>query len=206
MATTPRRPCLNFSRCHNLANGSRCAACARGRDQLRPNADVRRLYKTARWRQLRAVVIQEEPLCCDCLAADRSTPTTDVDHQRRTAATSSCSGRARTYAAAAMSAIRAKRSGANDATGDRVTVDRSSRSRIPRALDQPRADRARRRRVEVEAAVARLAHVREFLERVDRHFPEGVPLAITYADRATGCSCSRTPLLQRRARVRRSEV
>jgi hypothetical protein len=36
--------------------------------------------------------------------------------------------------------------------------------------------------VEVDAA-ARLAHVREFLERVDRHFPEGVPLAITYAVR-----------------------
>lgn len=81
MANAPRRPCLNFARCHNLAAGSRCATCARGRDQRRPNADVRRWYKTARWLQLRALVIQEEPLCCDCLAADRTTPTTDVDHQ-----------------------------------------------------------------------------------------------------------------------------
>lgn len=36
--------------------------------------------------------------------------------------------------------------------------------------------------VDLDAA-ARLAHVREFLERVDRHFPEGVPLRITYAIR-----------------------
>jgi 5-methylcytosine-specific restriction protein A len=37
--------------------------------------------RRTRWRQLRAVVLHEEPLCFDCLEQNRMTPSTDVDHQ-----------------------------------------------------------------------------------------------------------------------------
>lgn len=43
-------------------------------------ADVRRLYRTARWTRLRAVVLSEEPVCRACLDAGRVTAGVDVDH------------------------------------------------------------------------------------------------------------------------------
>lgn len=43
-------------------------------------ADVRRLYRTARWSRLRTVVLSEEPLCRACMQDGQVTSATDVDH------------------------------------------------------------------------------------------------------------------------------
>lgn len=53
---------------------------AHGREQDRANVVVRRWYRTARWRGLRAQVISEEPLCRTCKKEQRIAATTDVDH------------------------------------------------------------------------------------------------------------------------------
>lgn len=39
-----------------------------------------RLYASARWQRLRRLQLQREPLCRACLANDRTTAGTDVDH------------------------------------------------------------------------------------------------------------------------------
>ena len=46
------------------------------------DADPRRLLPLtgAAWRKLRAQVLAEEPLCCDCLEQGRTEPSTDCDH------------------------------------------------------------------------------------------------------------------------------
>ena len=53
---------------------------ARRREQARPNVDVRKLYLTRRWRDLRAEVLQDEPLCRECRGQGRVEPSTDADH------------------------------------------------------------------------------------------------------------------------------
>jgi len=53
---------------------------ARARDLGRTNVDVRKLYYTQRWRNLRALVLKEEPLCRDCAGIRTVEPATDVDH------------------------------------------------------------------------------------------------------------------------------
>lgn len=74
------RPCIS-PRCagFGVTNG-RCRPCANQSEQARPNHEVRKWYRTARWRELRAWVLGEEPLCRTCKAANTLTPTTDVDH------------------------------------------------------------------------------------------------------------------------------
>ncbi len=48
----------------------------RRQDSQRTNKDERRLYQSARWRKMRAIVLAEEPLCRACRwAASR-----EVDH------------------------------------------------------------------------------------------------------------------------------
>lgn len=39
-----------------------------------------RLYKTARWQKIRAIVLANEPLCRFCLAKGRVVPSTVADH------------------------------------------------------------------------------------------------------------------------------
>jgi 5-methylcytosine-specific restriction protein A len=53
---------------------------ARARDAGRPNADVRKLYTTDRWRRLRAQVLADEPLCVDSAARGVLEPSTTADH------------------------------------------------------------------------------------------------------------------------------
>jgi len=76
----PLRPCVH-PKCGAPTSTGRCAAHTRVREQQRPNVDVRRLYRMARWQQLRHRVLSEEPLCCDCIAENCITASTDVDHQ-----------------------------------------------------------------------------------------------------------------------------
>jgi 5-methylcytosine-specific restriction enzyme A len=63
-----------------LVPKGRCATHAVTREHQRHNYDIRRWYRTARWRTLRAQVLDENPLCVEC-----TTPTiaTAVDHIRR---------------------------------------------------------------------------------------------------------------------------
>lgn len=61
--------------CHTLVSVGYCHAHG-----ARPNADVRKLYRTARWRALRALVQREQPLCDECDAEGRTVAGTDVDH------------------------------------------------------------------------------------------------------------------------------
>jgi len=80
MRTAALRPCADPT-CSVLVTGGRCATHARELDRARWNADVRRWYHTARWQQLRRLVLKEEPLCGDCLVDGRTTASTDVDHE-----------------------------------------------------------------------------------------------------------------------------
>jgi 5-methylcytosine-specific restriction protein A len=59
------RPC----RVHNLA-----------REHARENWEVRKWYRTARWRALRKRVIGEQPVCDDCQAEGRVEAAVEVDH------------------------------------------------------------------------------------------------------------------------------
>jgi 5-methylcytosine-specific restriction protein A len=52
--------------CPVLTTTGQCAAHRQAAERARPMFEMRRLYRTARWRRLRAVVLSEEPLCmCD---------------------------------------------------------------------------------------------------------------------------------------------
>lgn len=72
--------------CARLAR--RCPACttAAGRDRRRQqdaarlNVEIRRLYRTARWRAVRAQKRREAPLCPTCRAEGRFVAWDDLDH------------------------------------------------------------------------------------------------------------------------------
>src|SRR5262245_12781967 len=50
--------------CPRLTPGGPCAEHARQRERQRPNVDVRRWYRTARWRRLRAIVLVDAAYTC----------------------------------------------------------------------------------------------------------------------------------------------
>ena len=77
-----RRMCLQ-PRCGAVVDGGYCRAHDPHAERRRPNVDVRRWYRTPRWRALRASVLRAEPLCTgrdDGEPCGR--PTTDVDHRQ----------------------------------------------------------------------------------------------------------------------------
>lgn len=43
-------------------------------------AEYRKWYQCARWRRLRQLVLNEQPLCAECQKQGRLTPATAVDH------------------------------------------------------------------------------------------------------------------------------
>jgi 5-methylcytosine-specific restriction protein A len=49
-------------------------------DEGRQNSDLRKLYKTAGWFRMRKAILDENPLCVECLKHRRITVATDVDH------------------------------------------------------------------------------------------------------------------------------
>ena len=51
-------------------------------EQDRVNLAVRRWYRTARWKRLRAELFAENPLCATCAAQQRTEVWTDLDHIR----------------------------------------------------------------------------------------------------------------------------
>jgi 5-methylcytosine-specific restriction protein A len=82
MPTTALRPCAE-PHCPALVRKGRCKAHAVVHEQQRENYDIRRWYRTARWKLLRAQVLNENPLCVDCLRENRITAATDVHHKER---------------------------------------------------------------------------------------------------------------------------
>lgn len=66
--------------CGVKVTGGRCPAHTQGEAQ-RPNQDVRRWYRTARWAALRQHKMNENPLCLDCYAFGHIEPWTDLDHR-----------------------------------------------------------------------------------------------------------------------------
>lgn len=79
MPTAALHPCL-MPRCPELVASGYCRRHARDQEGQRPNLEIRKLYHTARWFRLRAVVLNRDPLCQACKAQHRVTIATDVDH------------------------------------------------------------------------------------------------------------------------------
>ena len=73
------RPCA-YPTCSELVSSGRCATHAQQQEQGRSNWEVRRWYRTARWRKLRNLILNEYPLCRACVAEGTLQPSTDVDH------------------------------------------------------------------------------------------------------------------------------
>jgi 5-methylcytosine-specific restriction protein A len=67
--------------CPRLVQRGRCQAHTRT-ERDRPNVDVRKWYRTARWAALRAQKMAEQPLCVECERAGIVEPWTDLDHIR----------------------------------------------------------------------------------------------------------------------------
>lgn len=78
MPSAALRPCSPT--CSNKVARGRCPLHA-PRERDRANVDVRRLYRTARWKAIRAQKFAEDPACIDCAAEGRLTPWTDLDHR-----------------------------------------------------------------------------------------------------------------------------
>ena len=77
------RPCASPN-CGALVRGvARCPVHARQKERQRPNTEDRRLYDTARWHRLRALVLAQEPLCGDCAAKGETTASREVHHKQR---------------------------------------------------------------------------------------------------------------------------
>jgi 5-methylcytosine-specific restriction protein A len=81
VSTAALRTCAH-PRCNRPVVRGRCDV-HKLREQDRPNADVRTWYRTPEWVALRALVLNREPWCVDCLAAAGLTQFTRSDDLRR---------------------------------------------------------------------------------------------------------------------------
>lgn len=80
MPSAALRYCTGSPTCREKVSTGRCAVHAREREQARPNLDVRKLYRTARWKALRSMKFSENPLCVECQAEGVIREWTDLDH------------------------------------------------------------------------------------------------------------------------------
>jgi 5-methylcytosine-specific restriction enzyme A len=85
MPLQPLRFCSCRPNCPNkIEKGQRfCKDGQARRDAERPNAGLRRLYFSERWRRLRAAQLEQEPACYDCKAKGKLEPATDVHHKQK---------------------------------------------------------------------------------------------------------------------------
>lgn len=83
MPLSPLKPCLHPG-CPELVRSGYCEKHAQQRraeqDRVYRDADVKKLYNSARWQRLRRIQLANEPWCAECLAQGVYTPATDVDH------------------------------------------------------------------------------------------------------------------------------
>lgn len=85
MPLKPNKIC-NFPFCGKIISGNEtyCSSCKRKVDsdyRLTRDKAVVKLYNTRNWKRLRLQVLNEQPLCVECLKADRITPAREVDHK-----------------------------------------------------------------------------------------------------------------------------
>jgi len=84
MPRRPKVPC-SYPGCHELVEAGQGGRCEKHRRQERQRYDnergtaAQRGYD-ARWRQIRAIVLAEEPLCRECSRQGRVMPAKDVHH------------------------------------------------------------------------------------------------------------------------------
>jgi len=76
MAWAPLRPCPH-PRCPHLVGAGRPCPDHRQQERDRPNVEIRRWYRTMRWRALRLVILRRDPVCVDC----GELPSRHVDHR-----------------------------------------------------------------------------------------------------------------------------
>lgn len=67
--------------CPNRVRSGHCAEHARQQENSRDNVEVRRWYRTSRWKRLRYIKWEQSPWCVDCRAEGVMKPWTDLDHQ-----------------------------------------------------------------------------------------------------------------------------
>jgi len=67
--------------CDQVVERGHCQAHAVVRERARLLWDVRKWYRTKRWKLLRREVLRDNPLCVDCQMGGYVTPATDVDHR-----------------------------------------------------------------------------------------------------------------------------
>lgn len=82
MPTIPMHFCAEPN-CSHLVTSRYCPEHASAYEHARTNYAFRRLYRTQRWARLRALVLNEEPLCPECLEHGFVTPCTDVHHLKK---------------------------------------------------------------------------------------------------------------------------
>lgn len=84
MPNKPGAACRKTPGCTGIVRNGRCSRCGSARpsqkayDQQRGTAAERGYDR--RWRAIRQMYLRNHPLCVACLAADRTTAATDVDH------------------------------------------------------------------------------------------------------------------------------
>jgi 5-methylcytosine-specific restriction protein A len=81
MSTAPLAYCAMHGCPQKAASRGFCLSHANQQlEQTRPNIELRKLYRTARWRRLRDIVLFEEPVCVECLAEGFRIASHDVHH------------------------------------------------------------------------------------------------------------------------------
>lgn len=66
--------------CSTVVDRGHCQQHAVVREHQRVNFDVRRWYRTVRWKILRRSVLMDQPICPECERAGEVVPATEVDH------------------------------------------------------------------------------------------------------------------------------
>ena len=66
--------------CSTLVEAGRCTTHRRDQERYRPNVDVRKLYRTPRWAELRKRKQDEQPFCVECEKAGHLVVWTELDH------------------------------------------------------------------------------------------------------------------------------
>lgn len=79
MPRRPKKPC-KFPGCPELTEGGYCPVHQKDKESNRSSRPYKKLYKSTRWQQLRKHVLNQQPLCVECLKSKRITPATVVDH------------------------------------------------------------------------------------------------------------------------------
>lgn len=86
MPATPQHYCAAPC-CSVLVIGRYCPTHAVDQEHARRNCDLRRLYRTAKWRHpiwgVRSCVLRQQPICEECRAEGLITATQDVHHLQK---------------------------------------------------------------------------------------------------------------------------